>query len=90
MALQDDFEKAAVDIKGLPSRPSNKDLLELYAFFKQGKVGDVSGDRPPKFDLFNRSKHDAWRRIKGMGQEEAMQNYVDKVNHMLTEAGMLD
>ena len=31
MALKEDFEKAAVDVKGLKSRPSNDDLLELYA-----------------------------------------------------------
>lgn len=88
MALQDDFEKAAVDIQSLPDKPSNKDLLALYGFFKQAKAGDVSGKRPEPFDLFNRAKFDAWRRLKGMGQEEAMQNYIDKVNGMLKDAGI--
>lgn len=36
------FDKAALDVKKLKSLPSNDDLLILYAFFKQGTVGDVN------------------------------------------------
>lgn len=36
------FQKAAEDVKNLKSTPSNEELLELYALFKQGSVGDVN------------------------------------------------
>lgn len=90
MSLQEEFEQAAVDIKGLTKRPSNKDLLELYGLYKQGSAGDITGKRPDKFDLFNRSKHDAWRRLKGTSQDDAKQQYIDKVNLMLRDAGLRD
>lgn len=38
-----DFDKAAEDVKTLSKRPSDDELLELYALFKQATVGDVTG-----------------------------------------------
>lgn len=40
------FNKAAEDVQNLKSKPTNEDLLEIYALFKQGQVGDVNtGER---------------------------------------------
>jgi acyl-CoA-binding protein len=86
MALNDDFEKAIKDIQGLPEKPSNQDQLALYALFKQAKFGDVTGTRPPQFELFDRAKFDGWTKVKGLSSDEAMQQYIDKVYQML-EAG---
>ena len=38
------FLKAAEAVKSLPERPDNDTLLQLYALFKQGSEGDVSGE----------------------------------------------
>ena len=37
--LTEKFEQAAVDVKTLTSRPSNEDMLALYANFKQASKG---------------------------------------------------
>lgn len=84
MSLQEDFEKAKEDIQGLPDKPSNNDLLTLYGLFKQSTTGDISGKRPGQFELFDRAKFDAWRRLKGTSTDEAMQKYIDKVTDMLS------
>ncbi|CAH1984059.1 unnamed protein product [Acanthoscelides obtectus] len=42
MSLDEKFNKAAEDVKNLKSKPSDTDLLEIYALFKQGSVGDVN------------------------------------------------
>lgn len=34
------FDKAVEDVKNLKETPSNDDLLEIYALFKQATVGD--------------------------------------------------
>ena len=52
--LNEKFEQAAVDVKTLTSRPSNEDMLALYANFKQASKGDVSGKRPGMLDMVNR------------------------------------
>lgn len=47
------FNKAAEDVQNLKSKPTNEDLLEIYALFKQGQVGDVNtGERGDCFCLF--------------------------------------
>ena len=76
------FKQACEAAKELPSRPGNDDMLELYAFFKQGSVGDVSGDRPGFLDFVGGAKFDAWSRLEGMGREEAMQKYIAKVESL--------
>ena len=51
MSLLDDFNAAVTKSKELTKRPSNEDLLDLYALFKQATEGDVSGERPGGFDF---------------------------------------
>ena len=73
------FEQCAVEVNDLPERPSNEDLLSLYAYYKQATKGDVSGKRPGMLNIAGRAKFDAWSEINGMDSEEAMQSYIDLV-----------
>ncbi|KZY36262.1 acyl-CoA-binding protein [Alcanivorax sp. HI0083] len=77
------FEQAQKDVKTLDSKPSNDDLLFLYAHFKQGSAGDVAGKRPGMLDMVGRAKYDAWAKLKGLGADEAKQKYIDKVDALL-------
>lgn len=81
--LRATFEQASQDIHKLTSRPSNEQLLSLYAFYKQATEGDVKGSRPGMLDLKGRAKFDAWTKIKGTGAEAAMQRYVDLAHSLL-------
>ncbi|MFN3311191.1 MAG: acyl-CoA-binding protein [Thermomonas sp.] len=76
------FEQAAQDIKTLSERPDNDTLLRLYALYKQGAEGDVSGPKPGFFDFVGTAKYEAWAKLKGTAQEEAMQKYVDLVKKL--------
>lgn len=85
MALTDDFNLAVSQSKDLPSRPSNEDLLQLYALFKQATDGDVTGERPGGFDFKAIAKFDAWSEKKGASKEAAMQQYVSLVERLKKE-----
>ena len=74
--LQASFEKAAEDIKKLSERPDNDTLLKLYALYKQGADGDVSGPKPGFFDFVGTAKYEAWSKLKGTGKEDAMRRYI--------------
>jgi acyl-CoA-binding protein len=80
--LHEAFEKAASDVQDLPERPSNDDLLSLYAFYKQGSEGDISGKRPGFTDFKGRAKYDAWKELEGMEPDQAKQQYVDLVEKL--------
>lgn len=82
MALQEDFNAAVDRSRQLTSRPSNEDLLNLYALFKQATDGEVSGERPGGFDFKAIAKFDAWASRKGMAKDQAMQEYVALVTRL--------
>ena len=85
MALADDFQSAVERAPKLPKRPSSDILLQLYALFKQASVGDVEGDRPGFADFEGRAKYDAWGKLEGKAQEEAMQEYITLVERLEQE-----
>lgn len=82
MTPLESFEDAQKRVKTLSTRPSNDDLLELYALFKQATVGDVTGSRPGMLDLKGRAKFDAWARKKSVAKEQAMGLYVALVDRL--------
>ena len=83
MALEDDFAAAQTRVKSLSRTPDTGELLELYAFYKQGSSGDVTGSRPGMLDFKGRAKFDAWSGQKGMSKSQAMEAYVALVDPLL-------
>lgn len=82
MALTEDFQEAVTQSQQLTKRPSNEELLDLYALYKQATDGDVSGDRPSGFDFKAIAKYDAWAGKKGLPKEKAMEDYVQLVQRL--------
>ncbi len=76
------FDQATEDVKKLVERPDNDTLLKLYALYKQGSDGDVSGPKPGFFDFVGTAKYEAWAKLKGTKVEEAMQKYIDLVKRL--------
>ncbi|AJP58333.1 acyl-CoA-binding protein [Pandoraea vervacti] len=74
--LQARFDEAVAQSKTLPERPDNLTLLRIYALFKQGTEGDVTGSRPGAMDFVARAKFDAWDALKGQSKEEVQEAYV--------------
>jgi diazepam-binding inhibitor (GABA receptor modulator, acyl-CoA-binding protein) len=82
MTTPSEFESAQVRVKAFRSTPGAAELLELYALFKQGTQGDVSGSRPGMLDIKGRAKFDAWEKKKGLSQEAAQTAYVRLVQEL--------
>ena len=80
--LKQAFEQAAKDVQTLSERPDNDTLLRLYALYKQGSEGDVSGDKPGFFDFVGTAKYEAWGKLKGTAKDDAMKKYVDLVKKL--------
>ena len=77
------FEAAAAAVLKAKKDPGNDLKLKLYAHYKQATEGDVSGDKPGFTDFVNRAKYEAWAKLKGTGQDEAKQKYVDLVKKLV-------
>ncbi|EFN78729.1 acyl-CoA-binding protein homolog 1 [Harpegnathos saltator] len=83
MSLDKLFEDAAESVKTLTTRPSDEELLEIYALYKQATVGDNETSKPGMFDLKGKAKWEAWNKKKGIVKETAKQAYIDYVNKIL-------
>ena len=84
--LKAKFEQAAKDVHSLAERPDNDTLLRLYALYKQGAEGDVSGPKPGFFDFVGTAKYEAWAKLAGTSQDDAMKKYVDLVKKLVTQS----
>ncbi len=80
--LDTQFEQAAKDVHALSERPDNDTLLRLYALYKQGAEGEVSGPKPGFFDFVGTAKYEAWAKLAGTGQDDAKQKYIDLVKKL--------
>jgi acyl-CoA-binding protein len=76
MSLTEEFQQAVDRSQKLTKRPTNEELLDLYALYKQATEGDVTGDRPIGFDFKALAKYQAWDDKKGMTKEKAMETYI--------------
>ncbi|HRG16167.1 MAG TPA: acyl-CoA-binding protein [Pseudomonadota bacterium] len=80
--LKKQFEDAAKKALNLKDRPDNDTMLRLYALYKQGAQGDVSGEKPGFFDFVGVAKYEAWAKLKGTAEETAQKQYVDLVKKL--------
>lgn len=76
------FERAAVAVKSLPARPDDATMLKLYALYKQGSAGDVSGSKPGFFDFVGAAKYEAWEKLRGTDPGAAREQYVELVRKL--------
>ena len=79
------FEAAAAAAKETKKKPDNATLLKLYSYYKQATDGDVAGPRPGGFDFVGGAKFDAWAKLKGSTQDDAMNNYIKQVDKLNRE-----
>ncbi|MBK6728931.1 MAG: acyl-CoA-binding protein [Xanthomonadales bacterium] len=80
--LKKQFEDAGKKALNLKERPDNDTMLKLYALYKQGAQGDVSGEKPGFFDFVGVAKYEAWAKLKGTAQDAAQKQYVDLVKKL--------
>jgi diazepam-binding inhibitor (GABA receptor modulating acyl-CoA-binding protein) len=77
LSIEEAFIAAAEQVKSLKESPSQEQLLELYAWYKQATVGDNLTARPGMFELKAKAKWDAWSALKGTPQLNAQQSYIE-------------
>ena len=73
------FEEAVKNSTALSERPDNATLLKIYALYKQATEGDNEEAKPGFADIVARAKWDAWKKLEGTTNDEAMQQYIDLI-----------
>lgn len=86
--MSDQFKASQEKVKNLKKRPSDSELLQLYALFKQATEGDAKGDRPGMLKIKERAKWDAWNKLKGKGGNESENAYCNLVGELVLKYGV--
>jgi diazepam-binding inhibitor (GABA receptor modulating acyl-CoA-binding protein) len=83
VTLTETFEQSVAASKTLAQKPDNDILLKLYSLYKQATTGDAPSEGGyGMFDFVGKAKHDAWKKLAGVANEDAMQQYIDLVNQL--------
>ncbi|XP_060528581.1 putative acyl-CoA-binding protein [Cylas formicarius] len=77
MSLETQFQSAADQVRKFSKKPSDSDMLEIYALYKQATSGDVNTPKPG--DATGKAKWDAWSSKKGLDSNAAKEKYIAKV-----------
>jgi len=84
-----EFTQAATDSRKLTEKPSDGDLLQLYALYKQATQDPAfeSVTKPGMFDLKAKAKYNEWEKIvkEGVTPEQAETKYIELVTKFKTE-----
>jgi len=87
--LETNFKNLAARVRDedkIPKDTPDDDMLELYALFKQGSIGDVNIDAPGMFSMpKTKAKFYAWEKKKGMDKKTAMENYIQHAKKLMGE-----
>jgi acyl-CoA-binding protein len=97
MNLQKQFEAAVARVDGLPGDKAAAHMHELYGLYKQAtegdhdakrdEVGDDTPDNPNGPQGMSQAQWDSWSKFKGLAQDEARQQYVQKVDELAGPIG---
>ena len=77
------FEAACIAVKTLTKRPTDEELLELYAFYKQSTEHDNMNDEPGFFEFTAHKKWKAWKNLEGQDSNTMKLMYIRKVQHLM-------
>ncbi|KKZ66648.1 diazepam-binding inhibitor (GABA receptor modulator, acyl-CoA-binding protein) [[Emmonsia] crescens] len=86
-----EFEAAVEASRKLSTKPSDEDLLEMYALFKQGTQDPSFEDasKPGTFDFKAKYKYNAWKKLadEGLSAEDAQKQYIELIEKFKQKYG---
>jgi len=77
MSIKEEFEMSTKLVENFKKRPTDEELLKLYALYKQSKFGNCNIEEPSRIYVKDHAKWKAWNDRKGLKQEKAMAKYSD-------------
>ncbi|KAK5005458.1 acyl-CoA-binding protein [Cryomyces antarcticus] len=86
-----EFQKAVNESRKLKAKPSDDELLQLYALYKQG-IQDPPIEQttaPGMFELKEKAKRKAWQKVVDdkVSPQDAQKKYIALVNSLKEKHG---
>lgn len=97
LSLQQEFEAAVSRVDNLPGDQAAAHMTDFYGLYKQAtegdhdtkhdEVGDDTPDNPNGPKGLSQAQWDAWSKYKGVSQDDARRQYIQKVNEVAGPVG---
>lgn len=84
-SLEERFEIAIVEVKKLPTKPKQEDLLKLYGLYKHSTVGVCNIEKPWSVQIEASLKWNAWNDVSSLTTNQAMTTYIMLVNKLFRD-----
>lgn len=81
--LEAQFKQAFASISAIEETLAPDVMLKLYAYYKQASQGDHAS-ATKQHTVRDGFKLNAWSQLAGMSQENAMKEYIQLANSILT------
>ena len=81
--LDVEFNASVTIIRTLTERPTNEELLKLYALYKQATEGNNGTNGPPVTNVKERAKWNAWYGLRGTSKRNAKTQYSEFVKQLM-------
>jgi diazepam-binding inhibitor (GABA receptor modulator, acyl-CoA-binding protein) len=81
--MDETLQNAEARLRTLTTAPTNEELLEIYALYKQALLGDCLQPKPGIFDVKAQFKWKAWKAKAGLSQRDATVKYAQLVDKLL-------
>ena len=81
--LDTEFTNSVTIIRTLTERPTNEELLKLYALYKQATEGNNSTNGPVVTNVKERAKWNAWYNLRGVSRRNAKTEYNEFVKELM-------
>ncbi|UOQ76154.1 acyl-CoA-binding protein [Hymenobacter sp. 5516J-16] len=98
LSLQREFEAAVSRVDNMPGDQAAAHMTDLYGLYKQAtegdhdtldphNVGDDTPDDPSGKPGMSQAQWDAWSKFKGVSQDDARRQYIQKVQEVAGPVG---
>ena len=83
--LEERFETAVEEVKNLPNKPQQEDLLKLYGLYKRVTLGLCNIEKPWALQIEASLKWNAWNDVSQLTINQAMTTYIMLVNKLFRD-----
>lgn len=83
--LEERFEIAVKEVKTLPNKLQQEDLLNLYGLYKRVTIGVCNIEKPWAVQREASLKWNAWNNVSSLTTNQAMTTYIMIVNKLFKD-----
>jgi len=85
LSIDEQFDESVIIAHSIIKRLSNDNIIQLYAYCKQAREGNISFEKPSILNMNYRQKWKAWKKLEHMSSENAKIHYINLINSLLAD-----